>query len=181
MLRSMRRIPYAGVLLLILAACNTGGESTGDVDPDPVFTPTQYSVADFYRNTGFATASWSPDGSKILVSANPSGIWNAHIIPAAGGQMQAVTSSTTDAILALDYFPADERILYSADQGGNELAHLYVRETDGTIRDVTPGDGHQANFLGWAGDDKSFFVAMNDRDQSWFDVHRITTDGYAKT
>ena len=177
---SHRRLPYSAVLGLGLLACNTGTDSPGDVDPDPVFTPAEYSVADLYKNTGFAGASWSPDGSKILVSANPSGIWNAHIIPAAGGQMQAVTSSTTDAILALDYFPADERILYSSDKGGNELAHLYVRETDGTIRDVTPGDGHQANFLGWAGDDKSFFVAMNDRDQSWFDVHRISTDGYRK-
>ena len=172
-----RRIPYLGALLLALA-CNTAGESGGDVDPDPVFTPTQYTVADFYRNTGFVTASWSPDGSKILVSANPTGIWNAYAVPLAGGEMQALTSSTDDAILTVDYFPADERILYSSDQGGNELSHLYVREIDGTTKDVTPGDDHQANFLGWSGDDKSFFVAMNDRDPSFFDVHRITTDGY---
>ena len=33
----------------------------------------------------------------------------------------------TNSIFAVSYFPADERILYSVDQGGNELAHLYVR------------------------------------------------------
>jgi dipeptidyl aminopeptidase/acylaminoacyl peptidase len=181
MRRSTRRIPYAGVLLLALAACNTGGESTGDVDPDPVFTPTQYTVADFYKNTGFANASWSPDGSKILVSANPTGIWNAYVVPAAGGEMQALTSSAADAVLTIDYFPADERLLYSSDQGGNELSHLYVRATDGTVKDLTPGDKHQANFISWAGDDKSMFVAMNDRDPSFFDVHQITTDGYRRT
>ena len=176
-----RRLPSLGVLLLTLAACNTGSESAGDIDPDPVFTPTQYTVADFYKNTSFGGASWSPDGSKILVSANPTGIWNAYVVPAAGGEMQPLTSSTDDAIFAQEYFPADERILYSSDKGGNELSHLYVRETDGTIRDLTPGDKHQANFAGWAGDDKSFFITMNNRNPSFFDVHQITTDGYRKT
>ena len=161
MLWNSRRIPFAGVVLLTLAcSTNTDRESAGDVDPDSTFTPTQYTVADFYRNTGFANASWSPDGARILVSANPTGIWNAYAVPAAGGDMAALTSSTTDAVLAIDYFPADERILYSSDQGGNELSHLYVREIDGTTKDLTPGDKHQANFLGWAGDDKSFFVVF---------------------
>ena len=180
MLRNPRRIPYLAAVLLALA-CNIGVESAGDVDPDPVFTPTQYSVADFYKNTGFANASWSPDGAKILVSANPTGIWNAYVVPVNGGEMQPLTSSTTDAVLTIDYFPADERILYSSDQGGNELSHLYVREVDGSTKDLTPGDKHQANFLGWSGDDKSFFVAINDRDPSFFDVHRIAIDGYRKT
>ena len=181
MSRTPRRLPYLGVLLLTLAACNTGSESSGDIDPDPVFTPTQYTVADFYKNTSFGGASWAPDGSKILVSANTTGIWNAYVVPAAGGEMQPLTSSTDDAIFAQEYFPADERILYSSDKGGNELSHLYVRETDGTIRDLTPGDKHQANFAGWAGDDKSFFITINNRNPSFFDVHQITTDGYRKT
>ncbi len=183
MSRSTRRIPYPGALALALAlvACNTGSESAGDVDPDPVFTPTQYTVADFYKNTGFGGASWSPDGSKILVSSNSTGIWNAYVVPATGGELQALTSSADDAIFAVEYFPADERILYSSDKGGNELSHLYVREADGTVRDLTPGDKHQANFLGWAGDDKSFFITMNNRNPSYFDVHQVTTDGYRKT
>ena len=42
-------------------------------------------------------------------------------------------------MFALSYFPADERILYSSDEGGNELTHIYVRNTDGSIRDLTPG------------------------------------------
>jgi len=178
---STRRIPYLGVLALTLVACNTGSESAGDVDPDPIFTPTQYTVADFYKNSGFGGASWSPDGSKILVSSNSTGIWNAYVVPATGGELQALTTSADDAIFAVEYFPADERILYSSDKGGNELSHLYVRETDGTVRDLTPGDKHQANFVGWAGDDESFFITMNNRDPRFFDVHQVASDGYRKT
>ncbi len=177
----LRRPLHPAVLVLALFACTMGGESAGDVDPDPVFTPTEYSVAEFYKNTSFSGARWSPDGSKILVSANPTGIWNAYAIPVAGGEMQPLTNSLSEAVFAVDYFPADERILYSSDQGGNELSHLHVREVDGAVRDLTPGDAHQANFLGWSGDDKSFFVGMNDRDPSFFDVHQIATDGYRKT
>ena len=181
MLPSSRHIAFVGVALFAVACTSTDRESAGDIDPDSTFTPTQYTVADFYRNTGFANASWSPDGSKILVSANPTGIWNAYAVPAAGGEMVALTNSTTDAVLALDYFPTDERVLYSSDKGGNELSHIYVREIDGTTRDLTPGARHQANFLGWAGDDKSLFVSINDRDPRFFDVHQIATEGYRKT
>jgi hypothetical protein len=32
-----------------------------------------------------------------------------------------------------------DHLLYTSDQGGNELSHLTAREVDGTIRDLTPG------------------------------------------
>src|SRR3546814_20816083 len=73
------------------------------------------------------------------------------------------------------------RILFSSDQGGNELAHIYVRERDGTTRDVTPGDRHVARFVDWAHDGQSFFVQTNERDPRFFDLYEIRTDTYAKT
>src|SRR3546814_14803896 len=72
------------------------------------------------------------------------------------------------------------RILFSSDQGGNELAHIYVRERDGTTRDVTPGDRHVARFVDWAHDGQSFFVQTNERDPRFFDLYEIRTDTYAK-
>ncbi len=56
------------------------------------------------------------------------------------------------------------RFIYSYDRGGNENSHLYVREADGTERDLTPGEKTKANFLGWAQDGKSFFFSTNERD-----------------
>jgi dipeptidyl aminopeptidase/acylaminoacyl peptidase len=111
------------------------------------------------------------------VTSNETGVFNAYAIPTAGGAAQPLTNSTTDAVFAISYFPHDERILYSKDQGGNELAHLYLRNADGTTRDLTPGTKHQANFAGWAGDDKSFFVSSNERDPKYFDLYEVTIDG----
>src|SRR5215218_1251766 len=146
-----------------------------------VFTPTTYAVADFYRNTSFLGASWSADRSRLLVSSNRTGIWNAYAIPTSGGAEQPLTQSTTNAIFAQSYFPHDDRILFTSDQGGNELTHVYVRSADGTTRDVTPGDKLKATFLRWAGDDRSFFVSTNERDPKYFDLYDVTADSFKRT
>jgi len=168
--------------LAALAACAPGGstrESQGSVDR--VFTPQQYTVEDFYRNTRFFGGSWAPDRQKLLVSSNLSGIWNAYSVPVGGGDPQPLTQSTGNSIFAQSYFPGDERIIYTSDQGGNELTHVYVRDPDGTTKDLTPGAKLKASFQGWAGDDKSFFISTNERDARFFDLYEIAIDGYART
>jgi dipeptidyl aminopeptidase/acylaminoacyl peptidase len=150
-------------------------------DTDKTFKPTQYSVADFYANKDYSGASFSPDRQKILVGSNSSGIWNAYAVPVAGGDLEPLTSSTTNSIFPVSYFPNDGRIIYSSDQGGNELSHLYVRNADGSVTDVTPGTRHVARFVGWSGDDKSFFITTNERDPRFFDLYEVKTDGLAKT
>jgi len=177
----MRLTPF---LLLFAAACSVeraGNEKTAAGEADRTFTPTQYSVADFYENKEFFGGSFSPDHQKILVGSNASGIWNAYAVAVAGGEPEPLTASTTNSIFPISYFPNDARILYSSDQGGNELAHIYVRQPDGTVTDITPGTKHVANFAGWAGDDKSFFITTNERDQRFFDLYEVKTDGLART
>jgi dipeptidyl aminopeptidase/acylaminoacyl peptidase len=91
-----------------------------------------------------------------------------------------LTRSTADNVYAVGYFPRDERILYAADQGGNELTHLYVRNPDGTVRDLTPGAKLKATFLDWAPDETAFFFLSNERDPRYFDVYEMAVDGYKR-
>ncbi|MBC7898112.1 MAG: PD40 domain-containing protein, partial [Cytophagaceae bacterium] len=178
-------MPTARLPLLLLSvvclACSAEPSSQSGADAGRTFTPTQYSVADFYANKEFFGASFSPDRKKLLVASNTSGIWNAYAVPVAGGAMEPLTTSTTNAIFPVGYFPNDERILYSSDEGGNERSHLYVRHPDGSIKDITPGTKHAASFLAWAGDDQSFFITSNERDQRFFDVYEVNADGLGKT
>ena len=169
----------ASSLALACTSTKTSQEARGSVDP--TFTPTQYSVEDFYKNTDFAGASWSPDATKLLVSSNTSGIWNAYTISTLGAPPAPLTQSTTNSIFALSYFPTDERIVYASDEGGNELTHIYVREPNGTVTDVTPGKKLKASFLGWASNDSSFFVSTNERDPRFFDIYQISTNGLKRT
>jgi dipeptidyl aminopeptidase/acylaminoacyl peptidase len=140
-----------------------------------------YTIEDFLATTGMTGASFSPDKSKLLVSSDQTGIFNAYAVPVAGGAPVALTHSTTDNIMVRTYFPHDERFLYASDQGGNELTHLYVQGPDGQVTDVTPGDKLKAQFYGWADDDRSFFIGTNERDKRYFDIYEVTADGYQRT
>ena len=177
--------PYSSVLVaLALAACSVERSEprAAGGDADKSFKPTQYSVADFYANKNFFGASFSPDRQRVLVGSNLSGIWNAYTVPVAGGEPEPLTTSTTNSIFPIAYFPNDSRILYSSDEGGNELSHIYVfSPNDRKVVDVTPGKKLTASFAGWAGDDKSFFVTTNERDSRYFDLYEVKTDGLAKS
>ncbi|MGB5579743.1 MAG: alpha/beta fold hydrolase, partial [Woeseia sp.] len=83
-------------------------------------------------------------------------------------------------VFALSYFPNDARILFTYDGGGNELNHVAVRELDGNSRDLTPGEGFKADFLGWSADGAYFYLVTTERDQMNFDVYRYAAAGYER-
>jgi dipeptidyl aminopeptidase/acylaminoacyl peptidase len=141
----------------------------------------QYTIEEFLATTNLQGASFSPDHDKILLSSDQTGVFNAFAVPLAGGEPVQLTNSTTNSIFAESYFPHDERLLYSSDQGGNELDHLYVRELDSSVKDLTPGEKLKAEFVGWAHDDSSFFIRTNERDARYFDLYEIAVNGYART
>ena len=168
------RHPPRLLTLAILSAFGLGcAEPTREV--------TQYTMEQFYENTRVSGGSFSHDNTRLLVSSDHSGVFNAYVIPVAGGEMEPLTQSTDDAVFAISFFPNDDRILYSQDQGGNELSHLYVRQADGTSRDLTPGEGHQANFGGWSDDLTAFYVWSNERDPQFFDLYKYSSEDYART
>ena len=141
----------------------------------------QYSIEQFLDTVSIAGASFSSDESRILFSSNKTGIWNVYSVPAAGGDWTQMTNSTTDSTYAVGYFPHDNRILLTRDQGGNELNHLYVRTPDGQERDLTPGAKLKAAFAGWTPDGSAFFVTSNERDPRFFDIYRYDATTYDRT
>lgn len=147
--------------------------------------PVRYTAAAFYETTAYSMASgaghaFSPDGRSLLISSDRSGVFNVHALPVAGGDPAPLTDSAANATFAASYFPDDERILFTADQGGNELNHVYVRERDGTVRDLTPGERHRAQFSGFSEDGRTFWVSSNERDPQAFDIYAYDTDGYER-
>jgi dipeptidyl aminopeptidase/acylaminoacyl peptidase len=143
--------------------------------------PPRYTIEQFLATTTWAGAAFSPDGESLLLSGNPSGVINAFSIPIAGGPPRQLTDSKVSAITAEGYFPTGDRFLYASDQGGNEQTHLYVRNADGSARDLTPGDKLKATFYGWAPDDRGFFFTTNERDPHYFDLYEMSADGYQRT
>ncbi len=186
---SIRAFALSCFLIPFLAACSqeqqssnlteTASEPVAEVETTPSIP--EYSIDDFMNSTRYSGASFSPDNSKLLVSNNSTGIFNVYAIAADGSGAEQLTFSDSDAMLAISYFPEDERFLYTADQGGNELNHLYVRELDGSAIDLTPGENLKASFAGWSGDYESFYVQSNERDPRFFDVYEYQlAEGYPR-
>jgi dipeptidyl aminopeptidase/acylaminoacyl peptidase len=152
----------------------------------------QYTIAQFLANTAYggavtaadsplAAASFSPDGRKLLVASNQTGVFNAFAFPVDGGKPVQLTDSKVSAIQPIGYFPHDERFLYASDQGGNAQSHLYVRTPDGKVQDLTPGDKVKAEFFGWTRDEKGFFFGTNERDAAAVDLYEMSLDCYRRT
>ncbi|MDI4635427.1 S9 family peptidase [Pelomonas sp. V22] len=141
----------------------------------------RYTIEQFMATVSIGGASFSADEKRILFSSNVTGIFNVYSIPVTGGEPVALTKSTTDSNYAVGYFPEDDRVLLTRDQGGNEQNHLYVRELDGSEKDLTPGDKLKAAFAGWSGDNRAFYVSSNERDPRFFDLYRYDAKTYART
>jgi len=134
----------------------------------------QYTIEQFMDTVRIGGSSFSPDEKQILFHSNKTGIFNVYTVPVAGGEAKQLTSSDKESTFAVSYFPTDARFIYTYDRGGNENNHLYLRELDGSERDLTPGEKTKANFLGWSHDRNSFFYSTNERDAKYFDIFEMT-------
>jgi dipeptidyl aminopeptidase/acylaminoacyl peptidase len=141
----------------------------------------QYTIEQFYTNTQFGGGFFSNDESKLLINSNESGIWNAYEINIADGTKRPLTTSDKESIFTVDYVPGFAGFLYSADQGGNEINHIYLVEDNGKTTDLTPAENEKADFMKWSEDEKSMFYISNKRDPKYFDVYKSTIGEWTPT
>jgi len=162
----MKKIHIPGIVgLLFLAACKS---------PAPQEQPPKsYTIAQFMDIVQINGAAFSPDDSQILISSKETGIYNAVAIDVKTGEKKQLTQSTDNSIRALSYFPSDDRIIYNSDKGGNEIGHLYMRATDGTIKDLIADSTAKATYYGWSHNKKLLYYASNSRDKRFFDLYKI--------
>jgi dipeptidyl aminopeptidase/acylaminoacyl peptidase len=166
--------------LAFCIAVIAGSAIAASVKPSSV-APKRYTIEQFMATTSYNGVSFSKDEKHLLINSNETGIFNAYTIPVAGGKPQPMTASSIDSTYGVDYFYNDDRILFTRDKGGNEQNHLFVRELDGSEKDLTPGDKLKASFEGWRPDGSAFYVSTNERDPKVFDIYRYDATTYART
>lgn len=159
---------FAGILAVaLLVACTN----------KPVEI-SSYTIEQFFDNLSIGGGSFSADETRLLVTSNETGIYNVFALNVDGSGEQQLTFSETESMFAISYFPEDDRFLYSADQGGNEISHIYMQETDGTVTDLTPWEGAVSNFAGWTRDFNYFYFLSNKRDPRFFDGYRMDLESF---
>jgi dipeptidyl aminopeptidase/acylaminoacyl peptidase len=138
----------------------------------------QYSIEQFMDNEAIGGGSFSYDNSQLLISSNRSGIYNAFTVSTEGGEMTAITQSDSTSVFGNAFFPEDNRILLSADGNGDEIDHLFVRDLEGNVTDITPEKGAKSDFYGWSKDNNSLYFGSNKRDPRFFDVYKMNLEDY---
>ncbi len=136
---------------------------------EPVVT--KYSIEQFYKNRQVYGGVFSEDETRLLYTSNESGIYNLFEVSIADGAQRQLTNSTQESYFAIDYVPGTNKILYSADKGGNEIDHIYLLNEDGTSVDLTPDENAKATFTGWNKAKTAFYFLSTKRDSRFFDLY----------
>ena len=141
----------------------------------------QYSIAQLYKTKNIGGGMFNKDETKILVQNNETGIFNLYEITLADTSMKQLTNSTKESFFAVDYVAGTNKTIYTADQGGNENSHLYLRQPDGSVKDLTPGDQEKASFFGWNKTKTALYYTSNKRDPKYFDLYKMDTTDWNGT
>ncbi len=139
----------------------------------------QYTIEQFYRNENIFAGGFSPDEKNILATSNRTGIYNAFTLPVDGSEAVQLTNSTGESVFSISYFPDDQRILYSSDQGGDEIDHIYVRYENGSTQDLTPWENAKCQFFKWTREGDAFYFLSNKRDSRFFDLYMMTIKDFS--
>jgi len=168
----MRRLIAISMILSTLAfiSCTEDGDQPKDVK--------QYTIEQFMNNTSIGGGSFSHDESQVLLTSNQSGIYNAFTLSVDGGIPEPITHSDTSSIFATRFFPDDNRILFRSDNNGNEVYHIFMRDLDGTVTDLTPGPEARSSYFGWSRIDDAFYFTSNKRDQRFMDLYKMDIDTF---
>ncbi len=175
----MKNLFLLFALQISVIAIQAQSDKIDSPTPEVVSEVPTYSIEQFMETVRINTASLSSNGETVLFTSDESGVPNAWAVPFVGGEAVQLTHSS-DPVQIHGYFPTDNRFLYSADESGNERSHIYVRNPDGSVRDLTPGDDIRAMFLGWSANIRSFFLATNERNPRRMDIYEMSLENYER-
>ncbi len=178
----MKRIFAITIMVFLILSIGCGKSETGEKVKAKAETKQKqvkhYSIEQFMNTVSIRGRSFSHDESKILFTSNKTGIYNIYAVPVKGGEPELLTDSKKESYYLASTFPNDNRVLFSADSGGNEINHIFLREEDGSIKDLTPEPRARASFMGWNRDLKSFFYSSNIRDPKVMDIYEMDIETF---
>ncbi len=167
----------ATCILALAVGCSTEQADQVETRTGPSAT---YTMEQFVKTMSIDGGSFNHDETKLLVRSNESGVFNVYEMDLATGNHTPVTEGE-ETTFAVAYMPNDDRILFTRDKDGSENNHLFLRELDGTVRDLTTGDETKEVFAGFHPDLSSFFTQNNQRDPRFFDLFQWDAQTLDKT
>ena len=135
-----------------------------------------YDFARYLRIRSAHNASWSPDGRRISFLTDITGVPQAWEVSADGGWPEQLTFHD-DRVSHAGYSPAEERLLFGMDAGGDEKTQLFLLDGGGLERNLTrdPTAIHYSG--GFSRDGSRISYTATRRNGTDFDVYTQKSTG----
>jgi dipeptidyl aminopeptidase/acylaminoacyl peptidase len=153
--------------------------------PSPTAPRAPVALADYFRIPRVRQASFSHDERLVVYTSDAGGrqdVWVAQVqtpgrddaLRAPAGFLAPRQITHVDGFVhSIAFSPAEDKLLYEADRGGDELPHLYLTDAAGaTPVDLVADDpaGARTGFVEWADDGRTFLYLSNRRDRQYMDL-----------
>lgn len=153
--------------------------------PAPRAPVAPVALAEYFRIPRVKQASFSHDEALVAYSSDAGGrqdVWVARVatpadaavrVPAAFLAPQQITH-VDGFVHSLAFSPTEDKLVYEADHGGDELPHLYLTDSTGASPvDLVADDpaGARTGFVEWADNGRTFLYLSNRRDRQFLDLY----------
>jgi dipeptidyl aminopeptidase/acylaminoacyl peptidase len=132
-------------------------------------------LEEFFRTRRVRLASFSYDETLVAYLSDEGGRPDVWVQPIAGGPARQVTQ-VKGFVHSFACSPRSDQILFEADEGGDELPHLYLTNSKGVKpQDLTPDlpKGARTQFVRWHDDGQSFLYLSSKRDPRYLDLYEF--------
>jgi dipeptidyl aminopeptidase/acylaminoacyl peptidase len=134
-----------------------------------------YTIRDYLEMKSASALGFSDDGEQVLVNSNLTGTMQLYRVPAAGGDLEAVTELAEP--VTGRYRPGSRQVLLSVDDGGNERMQIHRCEDDGAGLEPVVVDPAFIHRLGGVRrDGRTLAYAGNQRNGVDFDIYARDID-----
>lgn len=114
--------------------------------------------------------AWSPDGTLLAFISDLTGIDQAWLLPASGGEPRQLTDFP-DRVGMVAWSPDGEQLIATVDAGGNEHDQFYLLTKEGKEPLALTQEPEVIHHFGsWSPDGTMFLYGCNRRHQAFFDI-----------
>ncbi len=135
----------------------------------------RYTVEDYFARPKASTFRFSPNGKYLSYrEKDANGKRHIQVKEIASGKVTRAIEEKEELVRGYGWVN-NERLVYLMDQGGDENYHLYAVNLDGSdLKDLTPFEGVQTNFLELLKEDKDhIIISLNKNNPQIFDPYKI--------
>jgi len=179
----MRR--FVWVLVSLVAACGAHAPPAPTAGTPPVAAPdaglagtprapkAPVALEEYFNTRRFGPPKFSAGDRWVAYSSDEGGRPDVWVQPVGGGPARQITH-VQGFLHGYDFSPTRDQLVFGADVGGDEFAHLFLTDSAGTTpQDITANlpSGRRADFVEWALDGKTFLYLSTLRDARFMDLY----------